>query len=361
MSSATTARCYCATSATDPLTPWVVPRRPIQPLDVSIQIHYCGICHSDLHHIRSEWKKTNYPIVPGHEIVGVVEAVGSEVTKFKIGDRVGVGCMVNSCRSCDSCKQGDEQYCSKSTMTYGVPDTIGNLPESAGASPVTYGGYSERVLVQEPYVLSIPDNLDFAAAAPLLCAGITVWTPIVEASAGPGKKIGVLGVGGLGHMAIKIAHAFGAHVVAFTSKAEKRDELIDLGASQVIVTSDEESLASVANSLDILIDTVSADHPLMPMLNTLKFGATYHLLGASPTNLSFNAFAFLRKRIHLTGSLIGGIQKTQDMLDFCGKHNITAIIELLPFNQINEAIARLEKGDVRYRFVLDIQSEYKSG
>lgn len=318
------------------------------------------MCHSDLHHIRSEWRKTTYPIVPGHEIVGIVEAVSAEVTKFKVGDRVGVGCMVNSCRDCDACHHGDEQYCAKCTMTYGMPDTIGNLPESVGPAPVTYGGYSERVVVQEPYVLSVPENLDFAAAAPLLCAGITVWTPIVEAAAGPGKRIGVLGVGGLGHMALKIAHAFGAQVVAFTSKADKKEELLSLGADEVVVTSDETALASVANSLDLLLDTVSADHPLMPMLATLKFGGTYHLLGASPTPLSFGAFAFLRKRVKLTGSLIGGIQQTQDMLDFCGKHNITSVIELLPFNQINTALERLEKGDVRYRFVLDIQKEYEN-
>lgn len=353
---ASTARVYCATSPTDPLVPSTVPRRAVLPLDVAIKIHYCGMCHSDLHHIRSEWRKTNYPIVPGHEIVGVVEAVGSEVSKFKIGDRVGVGCMVNSCRSCDQCHHGNEQYCSKCTMTYGVADTIGNLPESVvGPNPVTYGGYSERVIVQEPYVLSIPENLDFAAAAPLLCAGITVWTPIIEAKPGPEKTIGVLGVGGLGHMALKIAHAFGARVVAFTSKAE----LISLGADEVIVTSDEKSLAAAANSIDLLIDTVSADHALMPMFSTLKFGATYHLLGAPPTDLSFNAFAFLRRRINLTGSLIGGIQSTQDMLDFCGKHSITSIIELMPFNQINEALTRLEKGDVRYRFVLDIVNAFK--
>ena len=351
MSAPVDTRAFLAPSATADLEAGIIKRRAVQPRDVSIKIHYCGICHSDLHMAHNEWGMSTYPLVPGHEIVGIVDAIGSEVTKFKVGDRVGVGCIADTCKTCDRCTNDYESHCAQFSMTYGYEDRVGKLG-------ITQGGYSERIVTQECYVLSVPDNLDFAAAAPLLCAGITVYTPLVEAGAGPGKRVGVLGVGGLGHMALKLGKALGAHIVAFTSKAEKKDELISLGADEVIVTSDAAAVEAAKGTLDLVIDTVSADHNIIPIINTLKFKGIYHTVGAPATPLAFASFPLLMNKITITGSAIGSIRSTQEMLDLCGKHNITSTVEVVPLKKVNEAYHRLEKGDVRYRFVLDIIGEY---
>ena len=351
MEAPTDTRAYCAVSATADLEAGTIKRRALQPSDVSVKIHYCGICHTDLAMCRNEWGMASYPLVPGHEIVGVVDAIGSEVTKFKVGQRVGVGCIVDTCTTCDRCTDDNESHCAQFTMTYGYEDRIGKLG-------ITQGGYSERIIVRERYVLSIPDNLDFAAAAPLLCAGITVYTPLVEAGITAGKSVGVLGVGGLGHMALKLGRALGAHVVAFTSRPEKRDELLKLGANEVIVTSDEAAVAAAKGTLDLVIDTVSGDHNIIPIINTLKFKGTFHTVGAPATPLAFASFPLLQGKLKITGSAVGSIRSTQEMLDLCGKENITSTIELIPLAKVNEAFNRLEKADVRYRFVLDIVGHY---
>ena len=351
MAAPTDARAYYATSATSKIEAGVIKRRAVQPFDVSIKIHYCGICHSDLHMARNEWGMSKYPLVPGHEIVGVVEAVGPEVTKFKIGQRVGVGCIVDTCNTCDRCEGGHESHCANFTMTYGSEDRVGKLGH-------TQGGYSERYVIHERYVLNIPENLDFAAAAPLLCAGITVYTPLVEAGITAGKSVGVLGVGGLGHMAVKLGHALGARVVAFTGKPEKREELLSLGADQVIVTSDAAAVEAAKGTLDLVIDTVSGDHNIIPIINTLKFQGVYHTVGAPATPLAFASFPLLMNKLTITGSAVGNIARTQQMLDLCGEKNIVSTIEKLPLAKVNEAYERLDKGDVRYRFVLDIIGEY---
>lgn len=349
--STTESRAYIVPSATSPLEPGVIQRRGVLADDVSIKIHYCGICHSDLHMARNEFGMSQYPVVPGHEIVGVVDAVGSAVTKFKVGQRVGVGCYVASCKSCDRCKGDEVSYCKEGTLTYNAADKIGNLG-------TTKGGYSERIVVSEDYVLSIPDNLDFVGSAPLLCAGITVYNPLMTAKIGPGKSVGVLGVGGLGHMGIQLAHALGARVVALTRVASKRDELLKLGADDVLITSDTEALQSASDSLDLIIDTVSAPHDVSFVWNILRYAGTYHLVGASPAPVSVPPFPVLFKKLIVTASIIGGLKQTQEMLDFCGKHDIIAQTELTPLAKVNEAYERLEKGDVRYRFVLDIIGAY---
>lgn len=352
-SSSSEARAYFAGSSTSPLEPGIIKRRGVLPDDVSIKIHYCGICHSDLHMVRNEWGMAAYPLVPGHEIVGIVDAVGADVTKFKVGQRVGVGCLVDSCKTCDHCTHDREPYCVDKTLTYASPDKIGNLG-------MTHGGYSERIVVSERFVLSIPDNLDFAAAAPLLCAASTVYNPLHLANIGPGKAVGVLGVGGLGHLALQIAHALGAHVVALTRSASKKEELLSLGADQVLITSDSEALQAAHDSLDFVIDTVSDVHDINAILGLLKYNGTLNIVGASPTPLSLPTFPLLFKKLNVTGSVVCGQQLTQEMLEFCGKHNITAKIELTPLSKVNEAYDRLAKGDVRYRFVLDIKGAYSN-
>lgn len=300
---------------------------------------------------HNEWGMARYPLVPGHEIVGIVDAVGSHVTKFKVGQRAAIGCIVDTCDSCKFCSSDLEPHCKESTWTYAGVDKVGNLGH-------THGGYSERIVVSERYVLALPDNLDMAAAAPLLCAGITVWTPLVNAKIGPGKSVGVLGVGGLGHMALQLARALGAHVVALTRTASKKDQLLALGAHDVLVTSDAEALKLAADSLDLVIDTVSAEHDVNSILALLKFEGIYNVVGGSPSPLSISPFLLLFKKLNITGTSTGGIQSTQELLDFCGKHNITAKIELIALDRINEAFDRLENGDVRYRFVLDIKSAF---
>ena len=348
-----TVRAYLAQNATDPLHQGEIKRRDVRDTDVSIKVHYCGICHTDLHMAHNEWGMSQYPLVPGHEIAGVVDAVGSKVTKFKVGDRVGVGCVVNTCQKCDHCNHELEHVCREGmTMTYGYPDKI------SPGNP-TFGGYSERIVVEDRYVLRIPDGLDLADAAPLLCAGITSWTPLVQAKVGPNSKVGVVGIGGLGHLAVKLARALGASVTAFTSKASKRDELIALGANDVVVTSDPEDVKRVTGTLDVIVDTVSADHDIMSLINALVFEGTYHIVGAPSTPLKLGTFPLIMKQVRITGSGIGSIQSTQEMLDLCAEKKVAPIIEIGALKDVNHLFERLEKGDVRFRFVLDIKGHFE--
>jgi uncharacterized zinc-type alcohol dehydrogenase-like protein len=336
-------------SADAPLKPIDIKRRSVLQNDVEIEILYCGVCHSDLHTARNEWQNTVYPVVPGHEIVGKVTSVGSQVTKFKVGDLAAVGCMVDSCRECESCKDGLEQYCEPGgTYTYNSPDKVLNTQ--------TYGGYSESIVVDENYVLRVPGNLDPAATAPLLCAGITTYSPLKHWQIGPGKKVGVVGIGGLGHMAIKLAKAMGAHVVVFTTSASKTEDARRLGADEVVLSTDEEQMKAHARTLHLVLDNVSATHDMNAYLNLLKVDGTLVLVGAPEEPLPVAAFSLLSARRSFAGSAIGSIAETQEMLDFCGEHNITADIEMINIQQINEAYERLLKGDVRYRFVIDMTS-----
>ena len=339
---------YAARSADLPLAPFAFELREPGPHDVRIDILYCGVCHSDLHTARNEWQNTLYPSVPGHEIVGRVTAVGNAVDGFKVGDIAGVGCMVDSCRQCASCKEGQEQYCEAGfTGTY-------NGPMFGGEN--TYGGYSDHVVVDEKYVLHVRHaEADLAAVAPLLCAGITTYSPLAHWKVGPGQKVGVVGLGGLGHMGVKIARAMGAGVVLFTTSENKRADAMRLGADEVVVSRDPAQMAAQANSLDFILDTVAARHDLDPFLNALKRDGAMVLVGAPehphPAPTVFN---LIMKRRTLAGSLIGGIRETQDMLDFCAKHGIVADIEMIRMDQVEEGYARMLKGEVKYRFVIDM-------
>ena len=347
-----TTRAWAAGSATSPLAPTTIRRRVPGPSDVQIDILYCGVCHSDIHQVRNEWQSalpTEYPCVPGHEIVGRVARAGSSVTRFKQGDFAAVGCMVDSDRTCASCREGLEQYCeSMPTFTYNLPD------KHLGG--VTYGGYSKSIVVDEAFVLRVPEGLDPAAAAPLLCAGITTYSPMRHWKVGRGQKVGVVGLGGLGHMAVKFAHAFGAHVVLFTTSPGKADDARRLGADEVVVSKDDAQMARHADSFDYILDAVSARHNLNAYLDLLKRDGTMTLLGAPEKPAELGVFSLLFKRRSLTGSGIGGIKETQEMLDFCAKHGIAADIERIPVQQINTAYERLLKGDVRYRFVIDMST-----
>jgi len=337
------------TEAADaPLNALNINRREPLPYDVEIEILYCGICHSDLHAARNEWGGSAYPIVPGHEIVGKVTKVGNQVAKFQIGDLAAVGCIVDSCRECEHCKEGLEQYCEPgNTIVFGAPD------KHLGGR--TYGGFSENIVVDEHYVLHVPAKLDLAAAALLLCAGITVYSPLKHWKAGPGKKVGIVGIGGLGHLAIKIAKAMGAQVVVFTTSQAKAEDAKRLGADEVVLSTNAEQMKKHAK-LDIIIDTVSAKHNINDYLNLLKVDGTVVLVGLPVDQLPIGAFNLIKGRKSFSGSNIGGIAETQEMLDFCAKHNITADIEMISVQQINEAFDRLEKGDVHYRFVVDMGS-----
>jgi len=340
---------YAAHSSTSPLTPFSFSRRDPGPQDVQIDILYCGVCHSDLHTVRNEWTNTNYPVVPGHEIVGRVTKVGAKVRKFKEGDLAGVGCLVNSCRQCESCKAGLEQYCEVEPIyTYNGPDKqLGGM---------TYGGYSKTVVVDEDFILRVPRNLDLAAVAPLLCAGITTYSPLRHWKVQKGQKVGVVGLGGLGHMAVKLANAFDANVTLLTTSLHKKDDAIRLGAKEVVVSKDQAEMEKRVRSYDFIIDTVSAEHDINAYLNLIKLDGTLTLVGASPTPLPLAVGSLLFRRRSLAGSIIGGIRETQEMLDFCGEHGITADIELIRMQQINEAFERLAKSDVKYRFVIDMAS-----
>ncbi|HEY4414239.1 MAG TPA: NAD(P)-dependent alcohol dehydrogenase [Verrucomicrobiae bacterium] len=343
------AKAYSAQSATSLLDLATIKRREPTPQDVQIQILFCGVCHTDLHIARNDWKGSTYPVVPGHEIVGKVTAVGAQVKKFKIGDTVGVGCMVDSCRTCDNCKEGFEQFCEKGAIfTYNAPDKhLGGM---------TFGGYSESVVVDEAFVVTIPKNLDLAAAAPLLCAGITTYSPLRHHKAGPGKKVGIVGLGGLGHMGVKLARAFGAHVVVFTTSASKVQDALRLGAHEVVNSKNADEMAKHANSFHFILDTVAAKHDINAYLQLLKRDGTLTQVGVPAEPLDVQVFNLILNRRSFTGSLIGGVAETQEMLDFCGQHNIASDIELIPIQKINDAYERLLKSDVKYRFVIDMAS-----
>ncbi|MBA3928611.1 putative zinc-type alcohol dehydrogenase-like protein [Pseudoxanthomonas japonensis] len=339
---------YAARSSDQPLTAFAFERREPGPQDVRIEILYCGVCHSDLHTARNEWQNTLYPSVPGHEIVGRVTAVGSGVQAFKVGDIAGVGCIVDSCRTCASCQEGEEQYCENGfTGTY-------NGPLFGGEN--TYGGYSDQIVVDAKYVLRIAhDEAQLAAVAPLLCAGITTYSPLAHWKVGPGSKVGVVGLGGLGHMAVKIAKAMGAYVVLFTTSERKREDALRLGADEVVVSKDDAQMAAQGNKLDFIINTVAAPHNLDPFLNALKRDGTLALVGApDQPHPSPGVFNLILKRRSIAGSLIGGIRETQEMLDFCAKHGIVSDIETIRMDEINTAYERMLKGDVKYRFVIDM-------
>ncbi|HTH48372.1 MAG TPA: NAD(P)-dependent alcohol dehydrogenase [Candidatus Limnocylindria bacterium] len=344
----TTARAYGTPSATSPLAATTIQRREPTATDVQIEILFCGVCHSDLHFARNEWGFTQYPAVPGHEIVGRVTAVGAGVTKFKVGDTVGVGCLVDSCRTCPDCLAGLEQFCAELTMTYGSTDKHLNAP--------TLGGYAQSIVVTEEFVLRLPANLDLAAAAPLLCAGITTYSPLRHWKVGPGQKVGIVGLGGLGHMGVKFARAFWAHVVLFTTSPGKVADGKRLGAHEVVVSTDPAQMAAQAGSFDFILDAVSASHDLNAYLNLLKRDGNLTLVGAPEKPLPIAAFPLIMRRRSFSGSLIGGLPETQEMLDFCGQHNITCDIELIRMDEINTAYERMLKSDVKYRFVIDMAS-----
>lgn len=340
---------YAAQNATTPLAPFAIERRDVGKHDVAIKILYCGVCHSDLHTVRSEWGGTTYPCVPGHEIVGRVVKVGKEVNKFKAGDTVGVGCMVDSCLTCANCKEDLEQFCTVGTIfTYNSPD------KHTGG--ITYGGYSQSIVVDKAFVLKIPKHLDLAATAPLLCAGITTYSPMRLHNVSKGQKVGIVGLGGLGHMGVKLAKAFGAHVVVFTTSANKVEDALRLGADEVVNSKDADEMNKHLNSFHFILDTVSAKHDINAYLLLLGRDGNLTQVGVPPEPLSLNVGSLVFGRRSLSGSLIGGIKETQEMLDFCGKHNITADIELIPIQKIDEAYDRLVKSDVKYRFVIDMAS-----
>jgi alcohol dehydrogenase (NADP+) len=343
------AKAYSASSATSPLAPFSIQRRDPTPHDVQIQILFCGVCHSDLHTARNEWHNSVHPVVPGHEIIGRVTSVGAHVKKFKVGDTVGVGCMVDSCRTCTNCKDGFEQFCEKGAIfTYNSPDKhLGGM---------TFGGYSESVVVDEAFVLNIPKNLDLAATAPLLCAGITTYSPLRHHKVGKGQKVGIVGLGGLGHMGVKLANAFGAHVVVFTTSSHKTQDAIRLGAHEVVNSKNADEMAKHAGSFHFILDTVAAKHDINAYLQLLKRDGTLTQVGVPAEPLDVQVFNLIINRRSFTGSLIGGIAETQEMLDFCGKHNIVSDIEIIPIQKINEAYERLIKSDVKYRFVIDMAS-----
>ncbi|WP_440411009.1 NAD(P)-dependent alcohol dehydrogenase [Neorhizobium petrolearium] len=342
------ARGYAATDASKPLTPFTFERREPNADDVVISIQYCGVCHSDIHQARNEWGNSHYPMVPGHEIVGTVTAVGSSVTKFKIGDHVGVGCFVDSCVGCAARDLDNEQYMPGLVQTY-------NDFEAAGKTP-TYGGYSDSIVVKEGYVLSIPDNLPLDAAAPLLCAGITLYSPLRHWNAGPGMKVAILGMGGLGHMGVKLAHAMGADVTVLSQSLSKKEDGLRLGADHYYATSDAETFKALAGTFDLIICTVSAEIDWNAYLNLLKVNGSMVLVGVPEHSVPVHAFSLVPGRRSLAGSMIGSIKETQEMLDFCGEHNIVSEIEKINISEINEAYERVLKSDVRYRFVIDIAS-----
>jgi len=346
-----TAKAFAAQNATSGLAPYTVPRRSPRAQDVQIEILYCGVCHSDLHQVRDEWQvamPTVYPCVPGHEIVGRVTAVGSEVKKFKEGDLAAVGCMVDSCRTCSACRSGEEQYCEVGmTLTYNSEDKI--------LGGVTYGGYSDSIVVDQAYVLRVPKSLDPARTAPLLCAGITTYSPLRHWKVGKGQKVGIVGLGGLGHMGLKFAKAFGAHAVLFTTSANKTIDAVRLGADEVVISKNEAEMQKHASSFDFILDTVSGEHDLNALLNLLKLDGTMTLVGLPEKPAPVYSFGLLRRR-RLSGSAIGGIRETQEMLDFCAEKGITSDIELIKIQQINQAYERLLKSDVKYRFVIDMAS-----
>ncbi len=344
----TTTHAYGAQDAKSKLAPLTINRRELRDHDVALDVLFCGVCHSDLHTARNEWKNTVFPAVPGHEIVGRVTKIGPQVTRFKVGDLVGVGCMVDSCRTCANCRDGFEQYCDNTfTGTYNSPD------RETGDN--TYGGYSTDMVVDEAFTLHVPANLDPAGVAPLLCAGITTYSPLHQWKVGPGHKVGIVGLGGLGHMGVKLARAMGAHVVLFTTSQSKVEDAKRLGAHEVVISKNPDEFTPHAGTFDFILNTVAAPHNLDPFLNLLKRDGTMTLVGLpEDPHPSPSVAALIWKRRRLAGSLIGGIQETQEMLDFCGKHGITSDIEMIDVKDINEAYERMLRSDVKYRFVIDI-------
>ena len=342
-------KAYAAQSATSPLSDWTIERRAPKPHDVQIDILYCGVCHSDLHTARNEWGGTKYPVVPGHEIVGRVSAVGDHVTKFKVGELAGIGCMVDSCRECDNCKEGLEQYCSNGMVgTY-------NSPEKDG-SGITYGGYSKQIVAHEDFVLHISDKQPLEGIAPLLCAGITTYSPLRHWKVGKGDKVGVVGLGGLGHMAVKLAASMGAEVTMLSHSPSKEADAKRLGAHKFVLTNDKAQTKTVSKYFDFIIDTVSAEHDYNLYLGMLNVNGVMICVGAPPTPAQISAFSLIGGRRSLAGSLIGGLPETQEMLDYCAEHNIVSDVEVIKMSEINEAYERMLKGDVKYRFVIDMAS-----
>ena len=345
------AKAYSVASATSPFASITIARRDPTEKDVQIEILFCGICHSDLHQARNEWSgmmPTIYPCVPGHEIVGRVTKVGSAVRNFKPGDLAAVGCMVDSDRTCPECKAGLEQFCDNLTLTYNFPD------KNSGG--VTYGGYSDSIVVDEHFVLRVPPNLNLAGTAPLLCAGITTYSPLRHWGVTKGMKVGVVGLGGLGHMGVKFAHAFGAHVVVFTTSPGKKEDALRLGADEVVISRNADEMGKHAGSFDFILDAVAADHDINAYINLLRRDGNITMVGAPNKPLSVSVFGLIFKRRSFSGALIGGIAETQEMLDFCGKHNITSDVEVIPIQKVNEAYERLVKSDVKYRFSIDMAS-----
>lgn len=342
----TTVTAYAAPSAGEDLIPTTIERRDVGPDDVLIEVRYAGICHSDIHTVRGEWGPQQYPLAPGHEIAGIVTEVGSNVRKHAVGDRVGVGCMVNSCRECSSCQAGEEQYClNGNTGTYGAVDRDGTI---------TQGGYSTHIVVTEDFVVRIPEGIELDVAAPLLCAGITTYSPLRHWGVGPGTKVAVVGLGGLGHMAVKLAHAMGAEVTVLSQSLKKQEDGLRLGADHYYATSEENTFADLAGSFDLIINTVSASINISDYLGLLRLDGAMVNVGAPPEPLPVNAFALIGRRRTFAGSMIGGIRETQEMLDFCAEHNLGSEIEVIPAAQINEAYERVLASDVRYRFVIDV-------
>lgn len=342
-------KAYAVTDSKSPLAPFNFKRRDCGPRDILIEIQYCGVCHSDIHQVRNEWNNANYPMVPGHEIVGAVKKVGTDVKKFKVGDLAGVGCFVDSCRECSHCKTGLDQYCDgHMAMTYNGFERDKKTP--------TYGGYSSQIVVDENYSLKIPKNLDLAKVAPLLCAGITTYSPLRHCGVGKGHKFAVLGLGGLGHMAVKFGRAFGAEVTVLSSSPSKKEDALKLGAHHFALTKDEATMKSLAQNFDFILDAVAAPHDINSYLELLKVDGTLMMVGVPDKPLPLSAFSLIMRRRKIMGSLIGGIKETQEMLDFCGTKEITSEIEIIPIQKINDAYERMIRGDVRYRFVIDLKT-----
>ncbi len=340
---------YAALDTKSPLVPYNFSRREPGPTEIVVEILYCGVCHSDLHMARNEWGNAIYPMVPGHEIVGSVAAVGKSVTKFKPGDIAAVGVIIDSCRHCEPCNRGEEHFCAEgSTLTYAAKDRVDGS--------VTMGGYSNNYVVDERFAHTVPSNLNLAAVAPLLCAGITTYSPLRHWNAGTGKKVGIVGLGGLGHMALKFAHSFGAHTVQLTTSLKKKEDAIKLGADEVVLSTDEAAMKRHAGTFDFILDTASAPHALEPYLSLLKQDGTITLVGLPEKPPSINMFALITKRTSIAGSMIGGMPETQEMLDYCGRNNIVAEVEVIPIQKINEAFERMLQQDVKYRFVIDMTS-----
>jgi uncharacterized zinc-type alcohol dehydrogenase-like protein len=340
---------YGTPNAESPLAPVSFTRREPGATEILIEILYTGVCHSDLHMARNEWGQSIYPLVPGHEILGRVSAAGSKVTKFKVGDIAAVGVIVDSCRKCAPCKKGEEHFCDEgATLTYAAKDRVDGS--------ITMGGYSNNYVVDERFAHTVPSNLDMAGVAPLLCAGITTYSPLRHWKVGPGMKVGIIGLGGLGHMALKFAHSFGAHTVQITTSLRKKEDALRLGADEVILSTDEAQMKAHAGSFDFILNAVSAPHKLEPYLALLKQDATMTLVGLPEKPPSVDVFSLISKRVSIAGSMIGGMIETQEMLDYCGKHNITADVEVIPIQKVNEAFERMLKQDVKYRFVIDMST-----